>query len=155
MQIRPRRLSGVLFSVFNSQLDAAGGDYLVLQIVDGDVVFNMDNGRGDVTSKYSPPAKNELCNGLWHTIVASKSKNVVTLTVDGINAGPGIGDEGFSATDTSHPAYIGGVPAQHRGIRATEPYVGCIRKLELEKKPRSLSSGRAVGPVNLNLCPTT
>ena len=33
------------------------------------VLFSMDNGKGDeVLAKYTPPAKNELCNGEWHTI---------------------------------------------------------------------------------------
>lgn len=43
-------------------------------------------------------------------VVARKSKNVVTLEVDSIIASPGLGEPGFSATDTSHPLYIGGVP---------------------------------------------
>ena len=32
------------------------------------VIFSMDNGRGNVTTKYTPPTKNQLCDGQWHTI---------------------------------------------------------------------------------------
>ena len=37
LEIKPRTLSGVLLSVHNQGRGAAGGDYLVLQMVNGEV----------------------------------------------------------------------------------------------------------------------
>jgi len=150
LQVRPRTLSGVLLSVFNSD---HGGEYLVLQMVDGDVIFSMDNGRGDVSTTYVPLAKNELCNGAWHTIIAKKAKNVVTLEVDRITSEPGVGEAGYSTTDTSDPLHIGGVPEIHRGIRTNVQYVGCIRNLQLGTTTWDLSRGEIVGKVSQSQCP--
>ena len=45
------------------------GDYLVIQLVDGEVVFNVNNGENEISTKYEPTSKNELCDGRWFTIV--------------------------------------------------------------------------------------
>ena len=55
---------------------------------------------------------NDMCNGGWHTIKATKAKNVVTLYVDEVYTYPGIGEAGVSSTDTEDPLYIGGVPGK-------------------------------------------
>jgi len=31
----------------------------------------MDNGAGDFAAIYKPPAKNELCDGEWHSITGT------------------------------------------------------------------------------------
>jgi len=153
LMIRPRTLSGVLLSVYGPKQGYPGGDYLVLQMVNGNVVFNVDNGRGDVSTTYTPPAKNQLCDGKWHTIRATKSKNVVTLAVDGVTAAPGIGEPGFATTDTIHPMYIGGIPESHPGIRTRDLYVGCLRQLRFNDENVDLSQGRTVGHVEQRYCP--
>ncbi len=56
---------------------------------------------------------NDMCNGGWHTIKATKAKNVVTLLVDEVYTYPGIGEAGVSSTDTEDPLYIGGVPGEY------------------------------------------
>jgi laminin alpha 3/5 len=156
IEVKPRIVNGVILSVYSHGSGLPGGDYVVLQMVNGNVVFTMDNGHGEVTAIYSPPAKNELCDGNWHTIRAVKAKNIVTLEVDGVLTSPGLGQEGISHTNTLDPLYLGGVPEFHRGIKTHEQYVGCMRNLQLGGLPvAKLSEARAVGRVKLTACPTT
>jgi laminin alpha 3/5 len=157
IEIRPRTLSGVILSVFSHGSGPPGGDYLVLQLVNGEVVFSMDNGQGEVMAVYNPSAKNELCDGEWHRIKAVKAKNIVTLEVDGIITSPGLGQEGISHTNTADELYIGGVPEFHRGIKTRDQYVGCMRNLRLgadSPDTARLADARAVGNVKLTACPT-
>lgn len=156
MEVRPRTLSGVLASVYSQQT----GEYFVLQLVNGDVQFNVYNGVGEVgegdelKTSFIPSPRNSLCDGKWHTIRAEKNKNVVRVRVDGVYSKVGVGVEGVSETNTNDPLYIGGVPVRHSGVRTTENYVGCIRNVQVDKKPYNLSAGTPVGNVNLNTCPT-
>jgi len=155
LMIKPRRLSGVLFSVYHNQGQGLpGGDYLVLQMINGDLFFSMDNGDGDVSAIYVPPAKNGLCDGEWHLIKAQKAKNVITLEVDNITTSPGIAGPGIATTNTKDPLYIGGVPELHRGIRTTDTYAGCIRDLFLANKPQDLNRAQVMGAVDIGSCPT-
>jgi len=153
--IKPRRLSGVLLSVHNDDGQGlSGGDYLVLQMINGDLYFSMDNGDGDVSAIYVPPAKNGLCDGEWHLIKAQKAKNVITLEVDNITTAPGIAGPGIATTNTNDPLYIGGVPEMHRGVRTTETYAGCIRDLYLANKQQNLNQAKVNGAVDIGSCPT-
>ena len=53
-------------SVYNPN----NGEYLVIQMVNGDVVFNVLNGLGNVemVATYKKYLTNNLCDGNWHTI---------------------------------------------------------------------------------------
>jgi laminin alpha 3/5 len=155
LEIRPRTLSGVLLSVYSHGSGPPGGDFLVLQLVNGEVMFAMDNGHGEVKTLYTPPSKNELCDGEWHRIRATKAKNVVMLEVDGVSAAPGLGTAGVAHTNTNDPLYIGGVPEFHRGIHTRDQFVGCMRNVQIASETVNLSNARAVGHVNLAACPTT
>jgi hypothetical protein len=46
-------------------------------------------------------------------IAALKTKNVVTLEVDGVHTKPGLGIEGVAHTNTRDPVYFGGVPGMN------------------------------------------
>ncbi|XP_076440495.1 laminin subunit alpha-like [Babylonia areolata] len=149
VEIRPRTHSGVLLAVHGRM------DYLVLQIVDGQVIFVVDNGAGAISTTFTLPAKNTLCDGKWHTIIANKNKNVVTIMVDGMESPePGVGSAKVSSADTNDPLYIGGVPdASAKGIQTSDNYVGCIRNLRLNDQPQALSSGQVTGDIQLDSCP--
>ena len=43
--------------------DVTRGAFVAFQLV-----FNVDNGRGEIVSKYVPTVRNALCDGEWHTI---------------------------------------------------------------------------------------
>merc|ERR1712137_1301176 len=96
--------SGILVSVHGRR------DYLLLQMVNGTMIFSVDNGRGAIVATHIPQNEHTMCNGKWHSIQAIKAKNVVTLSVDNVFVEPGIGVAGVSSTDTNNPLYIGGHP---------------------------------------------
>ncbi|KAK2708492.1 hypothetical protein QYM36_014189 [Artemia franciscana] len=150
MEIKPRSMSGILMAVHGRR------DYLVLQIVNGTVIFIVDNGRGAISSSYTPPHEHYLCDGQWHSIQAIKTRNVVTLSVDNVFVEPGIGAVGVSSTDTNHPLYIGGHPNPigRRGIQTSEQYVGCLRRLVVDETEQKLYNAVVVGSVTTTTCPT-
>ncbi|KAL3219558.1 hypothetical protein MRX96_030316 [Rhipicephalus microplus] len=148
LDIKPRRPSGILFAVHSNNQK----DFVLLQMIDGNIVFSADNGAGII--KASASAGN-LCDGEWHTVKAVKNKNIVSLAVGGISK-LGIGRGGVTATDTANPLYIGGVPdpSQTRAVATQEQYVGCIRYLQINGKLQSMAESTVHGNVQLNSCPT-
>lgn len=63
MDIKPRNVSGLLMSVHGKK------DYLVLQMVDGDIVFKVNNGKGPMIATFKPPDDTYyFCDGNWHSI---------------------------------------------------------------------------------------
>ncbi|XP_077547053.1 laminin subunit alpha [Haemaphysalis longicornis] len=148
MDIKPRRTSGILFAVHSNDQK----DFVLLQMVDGNVIFSTDNGAGII--KVSVTAGN-LCDGEWHTIKAVKNKNMVSLAV-GSASNLSIGRGGVTSTDTMNPLYIGGVPdpGSTRAVATKEQYVGCIRYLQINGKLQSMAESTVSGNVQLNSCPT-
>ena len=43
-------------------------DYLILQMVNGTLVFSVDNGRGPIVATFNPPYEHHMCDGKWHSI---------------------------------------------------------------------------------------
>jgi len=84
LDIRPRKTSGVLISVHGRR------DFLVLQMVNGVLKFSVDNGKGAISAKYTPPHEHYFCDGHWHTIQGTsrswvlRSLSYLTLTNSGI-----------------------------------------------------------------------
>jgi laminin alpha 3/5 len=149
IQIKPRNTSGVILSVHGVT------DYLVLQIVDGVVKMTVNNGAGPIEATYALPADSNLCDGEWHTVQATKEANLVTLNVDNVHFGLGMGLGGVSSTDTNNPLYVGGVPDPSKpGIETSDSFVGCMRGLEISNRPIGLTDATAYGAVSLSACPT-
>lgn len=150
-EMKPRSTSGILVSVHGRR------DYLLLQMVNGTMIFSVDNGRGAIVATHIPQNEHTMCNGKWHSIQAIKAKNVVTLSVDNVFVEPGIGVAGVSSTDTNNPLYIGGHPNPTRkrgGFKTREQFVGCIRKMTINGKPYNFKSEQAIGSVTAKTCPT-
>lgn len=61
IEVKPRTKNAVLLSV-------GVLEYLTLQIINGTIKFSVDNGAGEESVIYSPPANNMLCDGHWHQI---------------------------------------------------------------------------------------
>ena len=133
-------------------------DYLIVQMVDGNVVAIVNNGAGPIRASFTPSEPNYLCDGEWHTIQAIKTSNIVTVSVDGVFSEPAIGVAGVSSTNTKDPLYIGGMPESEiftkAGVETAQQFVGCMRFLELKNKPQSFAQSRVFGKVLLNTCPT-
>lgn len=62
MEIRPRNSTGLLLSVHGKK------DYLVLELLENEVVANVENGNGPFRASFSLGNKFELCDGNWHKI---------------------------------------------------------------------------------------
>lgn len=151
MEVRPRSLNGILFSIHGSK-----GDFVALQLVEGEMWFTADNGAGSITSRFRPEMNNKLCDGAWHAIKAAKIKNVVRLEVDEFDPITTTSSGTATSVDTENPIYIGGKPDDiSKGIRAKGKYRGCIRNLSINNKRQYLTLGVAVGSVNLQTCPAS
>jgi len=166
--MKPQTMDGVILAVQSDRKS----DYLMLQMKDGNLIFSANNGAGEIQTIYEPEAKNLLCDGNWHEIVAVKAKNVVVLTVDNDLQTPGIGRasttlrlsgsvlrrwlSGISSTDTNGPFYVGGIPngTYFSALRTTKKFVGCVRNFRFENQTQPLSAGNQFGDVNVNACPT-
>jgi len=85
-----------------------------------------------------------------------KAKNVVTLSVDGTFARPGIGGPGVSSTATNHGLFIGGHQKAERlkAKRTDSEFVGCIRDVVIEGVPLSVQPAMLRGDVDSHVCPT-
>ncbi|XP_021350179.1 laminin subunit alpha-like isoform X1 [Mizuhopecten yessoensis] len=151
VEIRPRNLTGVILSVHST-----GSDFMALQMKDGEIIFSADNGGGIITTKYTPPTNNLLCNGEWHTISAVKAKSTLLMTVDGQMIRPVSGKAGSSSADTTEPLFVGGVPdLGRRGLVADGSYLGCIRNLAIgvDRTPQYITAGTVTGSVKADSCP--
>lgn len=62
LDIKPRNTSGIIMSVHGRR------DYLVIQMVDGDIRFTVDNGKGPIEAAFKPSGKHYFCDGNWHSI---------------------------------------------------------------------------------------
>ncbi|VBB28863.1 unnamed protein product [Acanthocheilonema viteae] len=153
LEVRPRTKTAVLLSVGILE-------YLTLQFFNGTVKFTVDNGAGPETVTHVPSMSNALCDGHWHHIKLYKTKNLMTLTVDG-RSNLNIMKKGKKTdTNTKDPLYLGGVPKgiRSRGLETTEGFLGCVRVLNMGKKPRKrknvdLSQVSLFGDITRNSCP--
>lgn len=59
LSVRPRSSSGVVFLVWG------GGDYLGVELFEGKVKANVNNGAGDIETSVAVP---EICDGQWRKI---------------------------------------------------------------------------------------
>uniref|UniRef100_A0A0K0D1J4 LAM_G_DOMAIN domain-containing protein n=1 Tax=Angiostrongylus cantonensis TaxID=6313 RepID=A0A0K0D1J4_ANGCA len=156
MEVRPRTQNGLLFSV-------GVVEYLTVQILGGSIKFTVDSGAGAETLTYAPSAANALCDGHWHSIKIMKKKNLMTLTVDGKSNLNIMKKSKKPETVTKDPIYLGGVPESvvSKGIETREPYVGCMRIMNLgtsmkhksrKKKQLDVSTLDVYGDVNKQEC---
>lgn len=75
--------------------------------------FIFDNGHGPGIVEYIPANLSSLCDGNWHSVVATKSGVVGRLVVDGQpSVSTTLPSTGFMSVDTVSPLYAGGVPSE-------------------------------------------
>ncbi|NXG53076.1 LAMA2 protein, partial [Psilopogon haemacephalus] len=144
LEFRTRRLDGVLLGVSSQKMDGLG-----LELVDGKVLFHVDNGAGRFSAAYQPEAPGSLCDGQWHTLVAKKSKHQLELTVDGRQVEGSSPNRASTSADTNDPVFVGGYPdgVTQFGLTTNIRFKGCIRSLRLTKgtaKPQEVNFSRAV-----------
>uniref|UniRef100_A0A6Q2WY45 Laminin, alpha 1 n=1 Tax=Esox lucius TaxID=8010 RepID=A0A6Q2WY45_ESOLU len=97
---------GVLLGVSSAKVDAIG-----LELANGQAVFHVNNGAGRVSARSRPGWW--LCDGRWHTMLAKKTKNALSLTVDGVTVLTDNPHPQSTSAETKDPVYIGGFPGTH------------------------------------------
>lgn len=154
--IRPRSQTGLLLHVGDSsrsQYGAATGHYFSVYMLRGEVVAQVNNGKGEFMVSVKPKAS--LCDGMFHKISVIKRKNVVQLHVDTVDNYK-IGPPSSTTTLTKDSLYVGGIPelSMQQMLPVTSSFVGCIQDLRINGDSISLDRLSGVfGAVNLKECP--
>ncbi|XP_034839290.1 laminin subunit alpha [Maniola hyperantus] len=149
MEVKPRNSTGLLLSVHGRK------DYMVLELMENEVLANVENGRGNFSASYKLGNKFSLCDGNWHKIHAVKSHHVVSVGVDGHFSDPGLGVSG--STDTRSAIYIGGHERpinRVRGVRSKRGFTGCIRNITIKDNPVQIPLSAAGRNTNIGICPS-
>ncbi|XP_058133366.1 laminin subunit alpha-1 isoform X2 [Dasypus novemcinctus] len=133
LEFRTSSVNGVLLGISSAKVDAIG-----LEIVNGKLLFHVNNGAGRITATYEPKDANTLCDGKWHTLQAIKSKHRVALVVDGHVVQAESPHTQSTSADTNNPIYVGGYPAgvKQNCLSTQTSFRGCLRKLTLTKGPQ-------------------
>uniref|UniRef100_A0A8C0K797 Laminin subunit alpha-1-like n=1 Tax=Canis lupus dingo TaxID=286419 RepID=A0A8C0K797_CANLU len=130
LEFRTTSENGVLLGISSAKVDAIG-----LEIVNGKILFHVNNGAGRITAIYKPKAITTLCDGKWHTLQAQKSKHRLVLIVDGDAVRAESPHTQSTSADTIDPIYVGGYPAdiKQNCLSSQTSFRGCLRKLTLIK----------------------
>ncbi|KAL1287376.1 LAMA1 [Ovibos moschatus] len=156
LEFRTSSGNGVLLGISSAKVDAIG-----LEIVDGKLLFHINNGAGRITATYEPKAPSRLCDGRWHTLQANKSKHRVVLIVDGNAVQAESPHTQSTSADTNDPIYVGGYPAnvKQNCLSSRTSFRGCVRRLTLTKGPHvqsfDLSTAFHLQGVFPHSCPGT
>ncbi|KAM8839447.1 laminin subunit alpha-3-like isoform 1-T1 [Synchiropus picturatus] len=156
MNIRPRTLTGLLLHVGDSgraQSRPAAGHYLSVYMLRGEIVAQVNNGRGEFRVSVQP--KKPLCDGMFHKISVIKRKNVVQLYVDTLDNYK-IGPPSSTTTLTKDPLFVGGMPdaTVPNAPPVTASFVGCIQDMRINGEAVAFDRLASVfGPLNLRECP--
>ncbi|XP_054029955.1 laminin subunit alpha-2 [Dryobates pubescens] len=144
LEFRTARQDGVLLAVSSQRMDGLG-----IELVDGKLMFHVDNGAGRFSAVYEPEAAGSLCDGQWHKVVAKKIKHRLELTVDDSQVEGSSPNRASTSADTNDPLFVGGYPdgVAQLGLTTSIPFKGCIRLLKLTKgtaKPQEVNFSRAL-----------
>uniref|UniRef100_A0A8C4R810 Laminin G domain-containing protein n=1 Tax=Eptatretus burgeri TaxID=7764 RepID=A0A8C4R810_EPTBU len=129
LEFRTFHKDGVIFGISHDKMKDSVG----LELVNGKLVFQADNGPGAFTA--ISEALPLLCDGRWHTVVASKQKHQLFLNVDGSRTEATSSVPQSTAVDTNNPVFIGGFPdaVKQHALQQNTSFRGCIRNIELQK----------------------
>ncbi|XP_060099959.1 laminin subunit alpha-1 [Heteronotia binoei] len=129
-EFRTTSANGVLLGISSAKVDAIG-----VEIVNGKVLFCVNNGAGRITATYEPKGMASLCDGQWHKLQANKSKHQIALVVDGNLVQTDNPHMQSTSADTNNPIYVGGYPAdvKQNCLASKSSFQGCLRNLLLMK----------------------
>uniref|UniRef100_A0A8B9DK31 Laminin subunit alpha-1 n=1 Tax=Anser cygnoides TaxID=8845 RepID=A0A8B9DK31_ANSCY len=130
LEFRTTAMNGVLLGVSSAKVDAIG-----LEIVNGKVLFHVNNGAGRITATYEPGVTNGLCDGKWHRLQANKSKHRISLIIDGNLVQTDNPYVQSTSADTNNPIYVGGYPGdvKQNCLTSKSSFHGCLRNLVMNK----------------------
>ncbi|KAM4543486.1 laminin subunit alpha-1 [Fundulus diaphanus] len=151
LEFRTSQPEGVFLGISSAKVDAVG-----LEMVDGQVVFNVNNGAGRVSARSGGPM---LCDGRWHRLLARKTKHALTLSIDGTEYNTPNPYPQSTSAETNNPVYLGGYPAgvKQNGLTVRSSFRGCLRNPQLSKAhlniPLDLSAAHYLSGVTPDSCP--
>ncbi|XP_014912106.1 laminin subunit alpha-1 isoform X1 [Poecilia latipinna] len=153
LEFRTSQSEGIFLGISSAKVDAVG-----LEMVDGQVVFNVNNGAGRMALRSTGPM---LCDGRWHHLVARKTKHGLALSVDGTQYSAANPYPQSTSAETNNPVYLGGVPAsvKQNCLSVRSGFRGCLRNLRLARShlnlPLHLSSAHFLSGVTPDSCPAS
>ncbi|XP_074549755.1 laminin subunit alpha-1 [Halichoeres trimaculatus] len=151
LEFRTSQSEGVFLGISSAKVDAIG-----LEMINGQMVFNVNNGAGRVTVR---SIGHMLCDGQWHRLVAKKTKHTLSLSVDGRSYTTANPHPQSTSAETNNPIYVGGYPAgdKQNCLSISSRFRGCLRNLQVIKSHLSgalnLSSAYFLSGVTPNSCP--
>ncbi|TDG95841.1 hypothetical protein EPR50_G00244710 [Perca flavescens] len=151
LEFRTSQSDGVFLGISSAKVDAIG-----LEMINGQVVFNVNNGAGRVSVRSIGPL---LCDARWHRLLARKSKHSLSLSIDGRSYSTPNPYPQSTSAETNNPVYLGGFPVGVRQncLSTISRFRGCLRNLQLVKSHLSvaldLSSAQYLSGVTPNSCP--
>ncbi|KAM6915637.1 laminin subunit alpha-2 isoform 2-T2 [Xenentodon cancila] len=134
LEFRTSRTSGVLLAISNQANDGLG-----LEIVEGKLLFHVDNGAGRITAEHVPDGDG-FCDGEWHSVTANKLRHRLELEVDGKKSQAESPNARSNICDTNDPIYVGGYPGGvHQAALSTSvSFRGCMRNLKITKASKTM-----------------
>uniref|UniRef100_A0A4W6ED91 Laminin subunit alpha-1 n=1 Tax=Lates calcarifer TaxID=8187 RepID=A0A4W6ED91_LATCA len=151
LEFRTSLSEGVFLGISSAKVDAIG-----LEMINGQVVFNVNNGAGRVSVRSIGQV---LCDGRWHRLLARKTKHTLSLSIDGRSYSTPNPYPQSTSAETNNPVYLGGYPAgvKQNCLSISSRFRGCLRNLQLIKShlrhTLNLSSAHFLSGVTPNSCP--
>ncbi|XP_026219418.1 laminin subunit alpha-1 [Anabas testudineus] len=151
VEFRTSQSDAVFLGISSAKVDAIG-----LEMIGGQVVFNVNNGAGRVSVR---SVGQLLCDGRWHKLLARKTKHTLSLSIDGKNYSTPNPYPQSTSAETNNPVYLGGYPGRVRQncLSITSRFKGCLRNLQLIKSHLNhvldLSSAHFLSGVTPDSCP--
>lgn len=132
---RTSRTNGVLLGVSNKDKDGLG-----IELVDGKLLFHVDNGAGLITAEVAPQGEG-FCDGQWHSVIATKIRHKIELRVDETQSNAESPNARSNACETNDPIYVGGYPAgvHQAALSSRRSFKGCMKDLRITKASKTLT----------------
>ncbi|XP_050927753.1 LOW QUALITY PROTEIN: laminin subunit alpha-2 [Lates calcarifer] len=134
LEFRTSRTNGVLLAISNQANDGLG-----LELVQGKLLFHVDNGAGRITAEHMPEGEG-FCDGQWHAVTANKLRHRVELVVDGKQSQAESPNARSNTCDTNDPIYVGGYPhgVRQAALSTSTSFRGCMRNLKITKASKTM-----------------
>ena len=135
-EIKSRTKNGVLLYVGGKEIEAMR-DYVLLELVDGELVYSVRIGGVESLVKLAPEGgRNEVCNSNWIRVkITKEERSLISLEVRGIEKKVKLRQDSKTSSSLMN-VYLGALPtrAMYAEITQTnEPFVGCIRDFVVKK----------------------
>ncbi|XP_017297292.1 laminin subunit alpha-1-like [Kryptolebias marmoratus] len=147
LEFQTSHSEGVFLGISSAKVDAIG-----LEMVNGQVVFNINNGAGQVSVRSTGQT---LCDGQWHHLLARKTKHILILSVDEYKYTTTNPYPQSTSAETNNPVYLGGYPVgvKQNCLTISSRFRGCLRNLQLIRSHLSITANISAAHFLLGVTP--